>query len=125
MAAPGSSIPHLPERISGLNAIAHNLAWSWSHDARALFRAVDPTLWHLTRHNPIALLRRAEAARLAACAADPEFLRRYDALLEKTAREVAKENTWFAATYPDLTRRTVAYFCAEFALHASVPIYSG
>jgi starch phosphorylase len=125
MTPPGSSIPHLPERISGLNAIAHNLAWSWSHDARALFRAVDPTLWHLTRHNPIALLRRAEAARLAACAADPEFLRRYDALLEKTAREVAKENTWFAATYPDLTRRTVAYFSAEFALHASVPIYSG
>src|SRR2546430_11560571 len=32
---------------------------------------------------------------------------------------------WFATTYPDLTGRTVAYFCAEFGLHTSVPIYSG
>src|SRR6185295_7566264 len=30
-----------------------------------------------------------------------------------------------ARTYPELDGRPVAYFCAEFGLHASVPIYSG
>src|SRR5439155_15463639 len=33
--------------------------------------------------------------------------------------------TWFATSYPALVERPVAYFCAEFGLHNSVPIYSG
>src|SRR5919198_3855424 len=115
----------LPERISGLATLARNLKWSWSHDTRALFRSIDQTLWHLTRHNPIELLRRVDPARLAACAADPEFLRRYDAVMEGDAREASRPGTWFATAYPDVAPGAVAYFCAEFGLHNSVPIYSG
>jgi glycogen phosphorylase len=115
----------LPERIAGLTALARNLQWSWSRDARALFGAVDPTLWHLTRHNPFVLLRRVERERLTACAADPEFLARYDAVLEAVARTASDEGTWFAETHPELRGQAVAYFCAEFGLHNSVPIYSG
>src|SRR2546422_611622 len=114
-----------PQRIGGLATLARNLGWSWNHDARALYRSIDPTLWRLTRHNPFALLRRVDPARLAACAADPDFLRRYDALMERAAREASNVGTWFATTYPDLTGSAVAYFCAEFGLHTSVPIYSG
>src|SRR5256885_12725453 len=58
--------PALPERIAGLATLARNLGWSWNHDARALYRSIDPTLWRLTRHNPFALLRRVGPARLAA-----------------------------------------------------------
>ena len=115
----------LPERISGLATLARNLKWSWSQDTRALFRSIDQTLWHLTRHNPIELLRRVDPARLAACAADPEFLRRYDAVMEGDAREASRPGTWFATAYPDVAPGAVAYFCAEFGLHNSVPIYSG
>jgi len=125
MTATLTESPALPERIAGLAKLARNLSWSWNHDARALFRSIDPTLWRLTRHNPFALLRRVEPARLAACAADPEFLRQYDALMEQAAREASNAGTWYATTYPDLTSSTVAYFCAEFGLHNSVPIYSG
>jgi starch phosphorylase len=125
MTALGGKIPYLPERISGLNAIAHNLWWSWSRDARALFRAVDQPLWHLTRHNPIEMLRRVDPARLAECAEDLAFLERYDAVLEQLARESSRAGTWFATRYPDLQDRPIAYFCAEFGLHNSVPIYSG
>jgi len=125
MTSLGSKIPYLPERISGLNAIAHNLWWSWSRDARALFRAIDQPLWHLTRHNPIDMLRRVDPARLAECAEDPDFLARYDLVLDQLTRESGREGTWFATTYPDLKDRPIAYFCAEFGLHNSVPIYSG
>src|SRR5438876_694300 len=125
MTATLTESPALPERIAGLATLARNLSWSWNHEARALYRSIDPTLWRLTRHNPFALLRRVDAARLNACAADPEFLRQYDALMERAAREASNAGTWFATTYPDLTGRTVAYFCAEFGLHNSVPIYSG
>jgi len=101
--------PVLPERIAGLTALARNLQWSWG-EARTLFRAVDPTLWHLTRHNPFALLRRVDPARLTACAADSEFLERYDALMEDLARTASDEGTWFAATHPELRGQAVAYF---------------
>src|SRR3990172_1109481 len=120
-----SSRPPVPERISGLTALAANLSWSWNRDARALFRSIDQTLWHLTRHNPIALLRRVDPAKLAALAKDPDFLQRYDALIEQFARLTSDRDTWFSATHPDLAGESVAYFCAEFGLHNSVPIYSG
>jgi starch phosphorylase len=125
MTSISSKIPYLPDRIGGLANIAHNLSWSWSRDARALFRVIDQPLWHLTRHNPIELLRRVDPTRLTECAEDPEFLRRYDALLAQAALEGSREGTWFATTYADLQERSIAYFCAEFGLHNSVPIYSG
>lgn len=125
MTQPPTTPPNLPERIEGLRAIAANLSWSWSRDARALFRVLDQPLWHLTRHNPIELLRRVDPARLAACAEDPEFLRLYDAVVAAAQRLGAPAETWFATAYPGLGDRPIAYFCAEFGLHASVPIYSG
>ena len=122
----GSSPPlpiPLPARIAGLDSLARNLDWSWTNDARILFRTIDSTLWHLTRHNPIAILRRADPARLVECASDPSFLHRYDALMERAAGR-ATAATWFSQAYGD-SAGPVAYFCAEFGLHNSVPIYSG
>src|SRR6266571_5081514 len=106
MTQPEPSRPAVPERISGLAAIAANLAWSWNRNARALFRRVDP-------------------ARLAACAADPAFLRLYDAVVAAAAQNATSAGTWFATSHPESVTRSIAYFCAEFGLHASVPIYSG
>jgi starch phosphorylase len=125
MSAPRAEPTVLPPRIAGLSAIARNLRWSWSRDAQALFWTIDYTLWHLTQHNPIAVLQLVDPARLAVCAADEAFLRRYDSVIERQAAEASPANTWFARTYPELMQRPVAYFCAEFGLHNSVPIYSG
>ena len=122
---PSAPSPKLPERIKGLSSIVANLSWSWNRDARALFRSIDQALWHLTRHNPIELLRRVDPARLAASAQDPEFLKRYDAIVEWNGFVAATHDTWFETSYPDLAERRIAYFCAEFGLHNSVPIYSG
>lgn len=118
-------LPDLPERIAGLRDMALNLSWSWKREARAVFRRLDGTLWQLTRYNPVELIQRIEPARLEACAGDPEFLRLYDTAAERFSHEVSDHGTWFAEAYPDLRGRTVAYFCAEFGLHNSVPIYSG
>ena len=120
-----SRIPYLPARIEGLAAVAMNLWWSWSREARGLFQSIDEALWRDTRHNPLELLCRVDPARIAACASDSDFLRRYDDVIERMAREVDHGETWFARNYPDLNGRPVAYFCAEFGLHNSVPIYSG
>src|ERR1700688_2319735 len=125
MTSSSPAFPQLPARISGLSALAANLSWSWSRKARALFRAIDYPLWSLTRHNPIELLRRVDPTRLAARAQDPEFLGLYDAVVAAATREASAAQTWFASAFPGLGDRTIAYFCAEFGLHNSVPIYSG
>jgi starch phosphorylase len=120
-----SRIPYLPARIEGLAAVAMNLWWSWSREARGLFQSIDEPLWRDTRHNPLELLCRVDPARIAACASDSDFLRRYDEVMDRMAHEANHGDTWFARNHPDLNRGPVAYFCAEFGLHSSVPIYSG
>ncbi len=125
MNPPGIPLPALPDRIGRLSEIATNLSWSWSRDARVLFRAIDPVLWHQTRHNPIAVLQQAPPARLEECAADPAFLRLYDAVREKARHDAEATDTWFARVAGERAGSTIAYFCAEFGLHASVPIYAG
>ncbi len=120
-----AKFPYLPPRVGGLAELATNLGWSWSRDARGIFRSIDRLLWQQTRHNPILMLQRADRERLDACAADPGFLERYDALVSWAAHERTAEGAWFTQTFPDLAGLTVAYFCAEFGFHASVPIYSG
>jgi starch phosphorylase len=115
----------LPPRLEGLAALATNLSWSWNREARALLRSIDPPLWRENRHNPIALLREVSLSRLERLAKDPEFLDRYNRVMEWLASDQQNDRTWFGRRYPGLATRPVAYFCAEFGLHNSVPIYSG
>jgi glycogen phosphorylase len=115
----------VPPRLEGLTSLVANLSWSWNREARDLFRTMDPPLWRQVRHNPIELLREVPAARLEQLAHDPNFLRQYDAVMEWLASDQAPDRTWFARRYPKLPNRPVAYFCAEFGFHNSVPIYSG
>ena len=118
-------LPELPPRIADLARIATNLSWSWNRDARVLFRDIDPVLWHRTRHNPIALLQHTAPERLAACAADAAFLKRFDALCDRLRRDAEATDRWFSREAGASPGTTIAYFCAEFGLHASVPIYAG
>ena len=123
---PGAdNIPSLPNRIAGLSQLAYNLAWSWNRDARSLFREVDESLWNRTRHNPIVLLQQVAPSRLEVLATDPAFCARYDRLMAWLASEKSDEHTWYVRNFPDLRGKPVAYFCAEFGVHNSVPIYSG
>jgi starch phosphorylase len=123
---PGNGkILYLPERIEGLGELALNLWWRWDRRARTLMERVDPPLWSATRHNPVAMLRGVEPARLAHLAQDEEFLELYDAVMEDFARLDTGAGGWFKEHDPDIGDAPVAYFCAEFGLHNSIPIYSG
>jgi starch phosphorylase len=117
-------IPPLPDSISGLASIALNLAWSWNRDARELFARIDPTVWSRTRDNPVRLLQEVDPARLASCASDPEFVALYDTVLAAMKGLESDDGTWFVQNHAT-PEGPVAYFCAEFAVHDSIPIYSG
>src|SRR5690606_30307306 len=121
-----AKLPSLPPRLEGLAALAVNIAWSWHRQARALFRRIDPVALHQLQHNPIALLNGVSPERLEALVRDSDFLAHYDAVMEWFAIERSNPGGWFREAHPDVSQdHPVAYFCAEFGLHNSVPIYSG
>jgi starch phosphorylase len=105
--------------------VAHNVWWSWHPEARRLFEALDRTLWKLTSHNPVKLLREVSPKRALSASADPAILRRYEAVLFAFDEYMSARDTWFARHHPDKAENLIAYFSAEFALHQSIPIYSG
>jgi starch phosphorylase len=119
------SLPSLPPRLAGLADVVSNLSWSWNRDARALFREMDTQLWRRCRYDPIRLLREIDRNRLNQCANDAGFVERYDRVMAWYAAEQSSADTWYAKSFPDHGGRTTAYFCAEFGLHHTVPIYSG
>lgn len=55
--------PKLPEGLAPLLSLAHNLWWSWNHDAIDLFRSIDPKGFEAANYNPLALLDRAAASK--------------------------------------------------------------
>ncbi|OLB51750.1 MAG: hypothetical protein AUI08_02280 [Gemmatimonadetes bacterium 13_2_20CM_2_65_7] len=116
---------NLPERIHGLANLTRNLWWSWQLDARELFHRIDHQLWESTRHNAVEFLRQVAPERLEKRAQEPAFLELYDAVMRRFGQLADRNGTWFASRYPELLDRSIAYFSAEFALHRSLPIYSG
>ena len=125
IAPPAPPSPPLPERISRLVDLSQNLWWSWQLDARELFHRIDHRLWEATRHNAVEFLRQVDPERLEQRAKDAGFLERYDAVMRRFEQLEKRSDTWFAGRSPELLKRSIAYFSAEFALHRSLPIYSG
>jgi len=117
--------PNLPARIAGLEELAHNLWWTWHPAARKLFRRLSPSAWTRSRKNAVEMLRTIDDERLRAMAANPLFLREYDAVMAEFADVMAERRSWYRDHYGELASGGIAYFCAEFGVHTSLPIYSG
>jgi starch phosphorylase len=120
-----AGIPSLPDRINGLGGLAFDLWWTWNQEAREVFRRLDYPLWRVTEHNPVRMLHMVPRERLEQAARDPSFLAVYDAAVKNLDRALGAKDSWWCRTFPYLSNRPIAYFCAEFALHQSLPIYAG
>jgi starch phosphorylase len=112
----------IPEPLAPLARIAYDYRWAWSRGGHRLFLDVDPLRWDLCGQNPVRLLAEASVDGLEAAAADDDLLaraadleRRLRADRERPAHEVGNVTA----------ERPVAFFCAEYGVHASLPIYSG
>lgn len=114
--------PSIPAALSRLEALAHDLAFSWHPEVTALFAEIDPDGWDRCNHNPVALLARVAESRLEALSRSPEFVARVERVAASTEASV-NAAPWLADHERENT--LVAYFCAEFGLSESLPIYSG
>jgi glycogen phosphorylase len=116
--------PRIPRRLLRLEQLAGNLWYSWDRATRALFARLHPALWDAVGHSPKAMLKRLDEDRLTAAASDPVFLNSFNRVLSAFdsyhSEPLPKENPALFAQ-GDL----IAYFCAEFGFHESLPIYSG
>ena len=115
----------MPEKLNRLPELAFNLWWSWTLDARNLFKRLDYPLWRKTQHNPVEMLNEISAEDLKSKARNASFLLLYDKVMMAYDRMLENGHSWFHTTYPDLVEKTIAYFSFEFGLHNSLPIYSG
>jgi starch phosphorylase len=117
--------PRLPARLSRLSELATDLYYSWDRYARGLFRDLDPVLWEACHHNPRLFLRRVAQHRLDEAASDRTFVESYNRALAIYDTYLNEHTRVGLAARCDPRTDQVAYFCAEFGLHESLPIYSG
>src|SRR4051812_15746228 len=108
-----------------LDRLARNLWWTWNPDAQRLFAATDPALWRATNHNPLRTIKLLPPERRDALQRDVAFANQLD-LCEAELRRYLVTRPWFdRAAKGDDRDLLVAYFCAEFAVHESLPQYAG
>ncbi|HKZ91027.1 MAG TPA: alpha-glucan family phosphorylase [Candidatus Limnocylindrales bacterium] len=113
----------LPPRLDGLVRIAYNLYWSWHPEVRALFARIDRQIWAGFR-SPVAVLRGSRD--WTSLLEDPDFMVLYQNVLDEFDAYMANgREHWFARHHSDALSGPVAYFCAEYGLHETLPIYSG
>jgi starch phosphorylase len=110
--------PVIPAALARLPELAANLSYSWHRPTRALFEDLDQSLWRQTRSSPRLMLRCVSQAALDRAARDADYLRRYEAALDEYDRYQSQEAVKSG-------QALIAYFCAEFGFHESLPIYSG
>lgn len=116
----------LPFPLKRLADLAYNYWWSWTTDRISLFQSIAPDEWQRCGRNAVALLESASYVRLTQMAKDPSYIKRVKALAEQFDKYMNEKDTWSSQVAPQITRdRPVAYFCAEFGVHESLPVYSG
>ena len=112
----------LPERLWPLARVAYNYRWSWAPGGEDLFGRIDRMRFERARANPVAFLYHLPADVLERASHDDELVAAAERLQERCDQELAA---------PSISRgevtaeHPVAFVCAEFGIHRSLPIYQG
>ncbi len=120
----------LPLPLRPLVQLSWNYWWSWSAEGTSIFRDLDPDVWDECEHNPRELLARTSDYRLMQMATDPGYVEQVRRLSERFEQYMAQPLSRQTGSTPNgrsliSPERPVAYFCAEFGVHNSLPLYSG
>jgi len=116
-------MPHLLQQK--LQKLSQNLWWTWRPEVRAIFRDIDLAHYHKAHRNPLRVLRETDSAFLEQRAGEVDIQTRTDRALRQLNEYLNPVSTWGLVHAGTLQSRPVAYFCAEFGIHESIPIYSG
>ena len=109
----------IPSPLQALERLSWNYWWSWSSDGAGVYRDLDAELWDQVEHNPRLLLSQVSEYRLAEMATDPVYIDRIRRLSDQFDEYMRGADPGVTSGHP------VAYFCAEYGVHNSLPLYSG
>lgn len=111
--------------VAKLQDLAQNFYWGWHPEVINVFRNLDPQLWRMVNHNPIEFLARLAKKVLTEKATQPISEAHLSQAVQQLRQYLETPDTWGHWHAGPLRVNPVAYFCAEFGLHESLPIYSG
>lgn len=113
--------PRIPEPLSFLEELAHNVWWSWNRDAEELFHRIHPAKWKESGKNPLHFLEKISQERLVELAEDEAFL----AQMKEVQDDFQDEIAYGGGDVNKHGKRDIAYFCLEYGIHESIRLYSG
>lgn len=105
--------------------LARNLWWTWYPEVASFFRDLDPIRWRQLDHNPISLLLEFSPERLEQRMKELVLSGQLNYAYRRLQEYLGDALNWGTKHAGVLRVRPVAYFSAEFALHESLPMYSG
>lgn len=117
--------PRIPKSLARLEELANDLLYSWDRQVRGLFYRLDHELWESSGHNPKLFLRRVSQEILEQAAEDRIFMEDYNRALSVYDVYLGEAMRPEISGQLDPAKDLIGYFCAEFGLHESVPLYSG
>jgi len=110
----------LPSPLAPLARLAYNYRWSWLPGGPELFASIDRERFELCLQNPVRLLQEASRRALQRAAED-------QALVSRAAELESQVNADLARPWAPVidAEHPVAFLCAEYGVHVSLPVYSG
>jgi starch phosphorylase len=118
------TLPNPPKALEPLVEIMRNMWWCWNTQAVELFRRMSRELWEKNNHNPTAMLAFAGQELLESLASDDSFISNMQRVHDDLKRYMEMD-TWYKQNCQKYKNLSFAYFSTEFAIHESIPIYSG
>ena len=116
----GELAARLPDGLKPLARVAYNYRWTWLPGGEAVFHEIDPYRWQFANGNPVRFLSDLPQSTLVHAGRDAALGERARELAERVAAELAHP------AHPDsAVPRPVAYLCAEYGIHESLPLYAG
>ena len=112
----------LPENLKPLEAIAWNYFWSWNTESTEIFRELEPSLWENCEQNPRLLLKKIKALRLWQKSTESDYVEKINKFADKLQNYLSQEPISSGRASKE---NPIAYFCAEYGVHNSLPNYSG
>src|SRR5271167_124094 len=96
-----------------------NLRWSWHGPTADLFASIDPAAWEASGGDPVAMLSALPSAKIAALAADEDFLARLNEA-ERDLDYYMSDPRWYELAGPDGSGSqgpaAIAYFSPEYGI---------
>lgn len=117
---------NLPSTLTPVLGLASNYWWSWNQESYEIFQAFSKETWDKTR-TPLKTIKAGlteNSVHVEALSKDSTFLAKIESAQRKLDGYIKKGNHDYYSAPKEL-KGPIAYFCAEFGIHESLPIYSG